>query len=66
MKCSKCNNELRKTEVKVYGAKNKVISYQCPKCDYFEFERETPKKVIEELRGELNLFPKLFNFFFRI
>ncbi len=50
MVCPKCNNELRKTEVKVYGAKNKVISYQCSKCDYFEFEKKTSRKVIEELR----------------
>jgi len=50
MICQKCNAELRKTEVKVYGAKTRVISYQCPKCDYFEFERETSKRVIDELR----------------
>ena len=36
--------------VKVQGAENKVISYQCPNCDYFEFEPTSSKKVIEELR----------------
>lgn len=50
MKCPKCNSNLRKVEVKVHGAKNKAISYQCPNCDYFEFEPMSSKKVIEELR----------------
>jgi len=36
--------------VKVQGAENKAISYQCPNCDYFEFEPISSKKVIEELR----------------
>ena len=50
MKCQKCNSALRKVEVSVRGAKNKATSYQCTKCDYFEFERESSRKVIEELR----------------
>lgn len=50
MRCPKCNSNLRKVEVSVQGAKNKVISYQCHKCDYFEFEPVSSKKVVEELR----------------
>ena len=50
MKCPKCDRNLRKVKVNVQGAENKVISYQCPKCDYFEFEPESSIKVIEELR----------------
>jgi len=50
MKCPNCNSGLRKIEVKVRGAKSKAISYQCPNCDYFEFEPESSKKVVEELR----------------
>ena len=50
MKCPKCDSNLRKVEVGVHGAKQKAISYQCPKCDYFEFEPESSKKVVEELR----------------
>ena len=50
MKCPKCNSNLRKVEVNVEGAKNKAISYQCTKCDYFEFDSQSSKKVIEELR----------------
>ncbi len=50
MKCPKCDATLKKVEVKVHGARNKAISYQCPKCDYFEFEPASSKKVVEELR----------------
>ncbi|OGM01819.1 hypothetical protein A3K72_03395 [Candidatus Woesearchaeota archaeon RBG_13_36_6] len=50
VKCPKCNSELKKVNVSVHGAQSKVISYQCPKCDYFEFEPESSKKVVEELR----------------
>jgi hypothetical protein len=50
MKCLKCNKKLRKTAVKVSRAKNKAISCQCEKCDYFEFEPESSIKVVDELR----------------
>ena len=50
MKCPECDSNLRKVDVKIWGAENKAISYQCPKCDYFEFEPESSRKVIEELR----------------
>src|SRR3989338_11156648 len=50
MKCPKCNSVLRKVEVNVHGAKSKAISYQCPDCDYFEFEPVSSEKVIQELR----------------
>ena len=50
MKCPKCNSVLRKVEVKVQGAKSKAISYQCPDCDYFEFEPKSSEKVVQELR----------------
>ncbi len=49
-KCPKCNLNLKKIEVKVHGATNKATSYQCSKCDYFEFEPMSSKKVVEELR----------------
>jgi|SRR3989344_5286943 len=50
MKCPNCDLLLEKVEVSIRGASNKAASYQCPKCDYFEFEQESSKKVIEELR----------------
>ncbi len=49
-KCPECKSELKKVNVKVAGAESKVISYQCSKCGYFEFEPESSKKVVEELR----------------
>jgi len=51
MKCPKCESKLRKVKVGVEGAKNKAISYQCPKCDYFEFEPISSKKVVLELQN---------------
>ncbi len=51
IKCPKCEAELRKVKVGIFGAKSKAISYQCPKCDYFEFEPKSAKKVIGELKG---------------
>ncbi|MCX6706794.1 MAG: hypothetical protein NT001_01490 [Candidatus Woesearchaeota archaeon] len=50
MKCPKCDSNIKKVEVSVEGAENKVVSYQCPNCDYFEFEPISSKKVVEELR----------------
>src|SRR3989344_799167 len=50
MKCPECNLEMKEVKASVHGAKNKVISYQCPKCDYFEFESESSKRVVNELK----------------
>lgn len=50
MKCPECKANLKKVKVSVQGAKNKAISYQCSKCDYFEFEPISSGKVIAELR----------------
>jgi len=50
--CPNCSSGLREVEVKVYGIKKKVISYQCPECDYFEFENTSSKKIVRELRPE--------------
>ena len=52
MKCPRCESEMRIVEVNVEGAKNKVLSYQCNKCDYFEFDNKTSMKVLEELREQ--------------
>lgn len=50
MNCPNCDATLRKVSVSIAGAKNKVLSYQCPKCDYYSFEQHSSQKVIEELR----------------
>lgn len=55
MKCPNCKTELRKVFVAVNGAKNKAISYQCPKCDYYEFEQSSAKKVVNELQTALKI-----------
>ena len=51
MKCKNCDSELKKVSVKVYGAKNKAISYQCPNCDHFEFDKDSSGKVLDELKN---------------
>jgi transposase-like protein len=55
MKCPKCKSELRKVPVAVNGAKTKAVSYQCPNCDYYEFEQSSSKKVADELSTVLKI-----------
>ena len=50
MNCPRCQSLLRQVDVSVHGARVKALSYQCPKCDYFSFEPESSKKVLEELK----------------
>jgi len=50
MRCPKCNSSLRKVEVNVEGAERKALSYQCTKCDYFEFEGKSATEVVKELK----------------
>ena len=48
MKCQNCDSDLKKVNVKVYRAKNKIVSYQCTDCDYFEFDPISIKKLIKK------------------
>ena len=50
MKCVKCGAEMRKKRVSIQDAANQAVSYQCPKCSYFTFDRASSAKVIDELR----------------
>ncbi len=50
MKCPQCNALLKQVAVQVHGAENKVLSYQCPSCDYFSFDPASSKKIVEELQ----------------
>ena len=50
MKCPDCKTLMGEIEVKVEGAKNKVLSYQCLKCSHFEFEKQSAELVINELK----------------
>jgi transposase-like protein len=59
MNCPNCKSELRKVLVSISGAKNKAVSYQCPNCDYYEFEQSSSKKVVAELRSALQIKQKI-------
>jgi len=50
MNCPKCKSKLRKVKVKVLNAKTKALSFQCPNCDYYEFEQKSSQKVVQELK----------------
>src|SRR3989338_844652 len=50
MECPECKSKLKEVKVTVKGAQSKAISYQCPKCDYFEFESKSALDVVEELK----------------
>ena len=54
MKCPTCASNLRKVRVAFEGAKQRALSYQCsnPDCLYFEFEEESSKRVIAELKAK--------------
>lgn len=48
--CPRCETKLRHVQVSTWSAKQKVLSFQCPKCDYFSFDPITAKKVVDELK----------------
>jgi len=50
MMCPNCKVKLREVKVKVEGARHKIKSFQCPKCDYVKFDNLSANKVITELR----------------
>lgn len=49
-KCPECGFNLKKINVSVEGAENKIASEQCGKCGFFRYESKSSKKVIEELK----------------
>jgi len=50
MKCPKCNNELKRINVNIQDADSPVTSYQCLKCGYFDFEKSSINKAINEIK----------------
>ena len=52
MKCPNCRTILRRVKVSVEGAEKKAISFQCPRCDYFDFERDSARDVVRELKSK--------------
>ena len=43
---------MRKVKVRIQNAKSQVISYQCSKCGYFEFEDKSISKAIGEIKAK--------------
>ena len=65
MKCPKCKTTLREVKVSVAGAQSKAVSYQCPECDYYEFEPQSARRIVEELRDSpLKIEQKISKIFF--
>lgn len=54
MKCPRCESRLRKVRVAFEGARQKALSYQCSNqdCVYVEFDEESSKKVLAELKAK--------------
>ncbi len=50
-KCAECGREMEKASVSVENAEASVWSFQCIACGHIEFEPETAKEVISELRS---------------
>ena len=50
MKCPKCASNLREVKVKIQDANSPVISYQCAKCGYFDFEEKSINEAINEIK----------------
>ena len=50
MKCPECNNELKRINVKIQDVDSPVTSYQCLKCGYFNFEKSSINKAINEIK----------------
>ena len=50
MRCPQCNAELKEIKVKIQDADSPVMSYQCGKCGYFDFEDTSIKKAIKEIK----------------
>ena len=49
-KCPKCKGKMREAKVKIQDADSPVISYQCAKCGYFDFEEKSISKAINEIK----------------
>ena len=52
MKCPKCGSELKKIKVKIEDIKTPAISYQCSYCGYYNFESESTKKAMQEIKNK--------------
>lgn len=51
MKCPKCNTKMKEVKVKIQNADSPVTSYQCNKCDYFDFDEKSMNKAVDEIKA---------------
>ena len=52
MRCPKCDSNFKKIKVKIQDADSFVVSYQCDKCGYFDFEDKSINKAINEIKAK--------------
>jgi predicted RNA-binding Zn-ribbon protein involved in translation (DUF1610 family) len=52
MKCPHCGSNMRDISVKIQDAKSPVLSYQCGKCGFFEFENRSIEQAIDEIKAK--------------
>ncbi len=51
MKCKECNNLMKEVKVRIQDADSDVTSYQCSECGNFDFEENSIKKAITEIKN---------------
>ena len=51
-RCPKCDGKMKEVQVKIQDADSPVTSYQCAKCDYFDFEEKSMNKAINEIKAK--------------
>lgn len=52
MQCPKCNIKMKKVKVRIQDAGSPVVSYQCSKCGYFDFEKKSVNKAIADIKAK--------------
>jgi len=52
MNCPECDSEMVVVNVKIQDANSLVTSYQCPGCDYFNFEKQIIERAISEIKAK--------------
>lgn len=50
MECPNCKTKMKEVKVRIEDAKSPVLSYQCAKCEYFDFEQKSINNAINEIK----------------
>ena len=50
MKCPKCKLQMKDVSVNIQDADSPVLSHQCSRCGYFDFEEKSINRAIEEIK----------------